>query len=52
MTFSDAHPEVIIVLQRTTGLWEATYPAGKNGTEAVYSLELKDLLDKLDERFD
>lgn len=51
MTFSDAHPEVVIAFQRTTGRWEATYPAGKNGTEAVYGLDLRDLLDKLGKRF-
>jgi hypothetical protein len=51
MTFSAAHPEVTFAFQRSTGRWEATYPAGQGGTQTVCRLELKELLDKLEEHF-
>jgi len=51
MTFSAAHPEVAFAFQRSTGRWEATYPDGENGTQTISRLELRELLDELEERF-
>jgi hypothetical protein len=51
MTFSGTHPEVTFAFDRDTGRWEATYPAGKSGTQRIQSLELRDLLDRLEEHF-
>jgi hypothetical protein len=49
--FSHAHPEVTFEFRRETGRWEATYPTGGNGAQTVYGSNLRDVLDKLEERF-
>jgi hypothetical protein len=51
MRFSQQHPEVTFLFHRETGRWEASYPAGEAGTQSVYGLELKDVLDDLESRF-
>jgi hypothetical protein len=51
MIFSAAHPEVNFAFQRSTGRWGATYPDRENGTQTVRRLELRELLDELEERF-
>lgn len=49
--FSQAHPEVTFEFRPETGHWEATYPAGANGTQTVHGQELGEVLDKLEENF-
>ena len=49
--FSQAHPEVTFEFRPETGHWEATYPAGANGTQTVHGRELGEVLDKLEENF-
>ena len=49
--FSEAHPEVDFVFRPETGKWEAVYPTGGSGVQIVYGWELKEVLDKLEERF-
>jgi hypothetical protein len=49
--FSQAHPEVNVEFRRETGTWEAAYPTGGNGVQIVYGSELREVLDKLEERF-
>jgi hypothetical protein len=49
--FSQAHPEVTFQFRQETGHWEATYPAGGNGTKTIYGWELGEVLDKLEEHF-
>lgn len=51
ITFSAAHPEVGIKFHPETGRWEATYPAGRNGTQNFFTIELKDLLNRLEEHY-
>jgi hypothetical protein len=51
VSFSQAHPEVIFEFRYETGRWEATYPAGENGTRTIYGLELRHVLDELERRF-
>jgi hypothetical protein len=51
MSFSAAHPEVTFAFQRSIGRWEATYPAGKDSTQTICRLELRELLDELEEHF-
>jgi hypothetical protein len=51
MTFSAAHPEVDIKFHPRTGRWEATYPGGRKGAQKVLAIELKDLLDRLEENY-
>ncbi len=48
--FSEAHPEVRIEFRRETWKWEATYPTSGNGTQTVYSSDLRDMLNTLEER--
>jgi len=48
--FSEAHPEVSIEFRRETWKWEATYPTSGNGTQTVYSSDLRDMLNTLEER--
>jgi hypothetical protein len=49
--FSQAHPEVTFEFRPETGHWEATYPAGANGTQTVHGRELGEVLDKLEKNF-
>jgi hypothetical protein len=48
--FSKAHPEVAFEFRRETGVWEATYPTGGNGTQTIYDTELRRVLDELEKR--
>jgi hypothetical protein len=48
--FSKAHPEVTFEFRYETGQWEATYPTGGNGTQAIYDTELRRVLDELEKR--
>jgi hypothetical protein len=48
--FSKAHPGVTVEFRRETGLWEATYPTGGNGTQTIYDTELRRVLDDLEQR--
>ena len=48
MIFRAAHPEITFAFQRSKGRWEATYPDGKNGTQTVCRVELRELLDELE----
>lgn len=50
--FSHAHPEVSFEFRRETGKWEAMCPTGGNGVQIVYGSELREVLDKLEERFE
>jgi hypothetical protein len=50
INFSQAHPEVTFDFRWETGCWEATYPTGGNGVQIVCGSELKDVLDKLEQR--
>jgi hypothetical protein len=48
--FSKLHPQVNFEFRPETGVWEATFPIGGSGTQTVYASELKDVLNKLEER--
>ena len=51
LAFSAAHPEVGITVNSRMGRWEATCPDGPAGTREIRRIELKDLLDTLEERY-
>jgi hypothetical protein len=48
--FSKARPEVTFEFRYETGLWEATYPTGGNGSQTIYDTELRRVLDELEKR--
>jgi hypothetical protein len=50
MRFSKAHPEVTFRFRREMRRWEATYPAGESGTQAICFTELRHVLDELEKR--
>ena len=51
LAFSAAHPEIGITVNSRMGRGEATCPDGPAGTREIRSIELKDLLDALEERY-
>lgn len=51
ISFSAAHPEVTITFHPETGRWEAAYPDDRNKTQKFQRIELKELLDELEEHY-
>jgi hypothetical protein len=49
--FSAAHPEVKIKFHADTGRWEAAYPDDRNKTQRIRRIELRELLDELEDHY-